>query len=606
MVEHSLKITAIFFSTTVLIIATFFKGDLASVGHMTLLRLIRSIIFSFISLTLLQAIYVYETPSHISTNIFKRENKMPISFAISLIWFMLYTVTFSQIENFLSGDIGNYYLVPTLLFCSSVLGLNIIAYTNFKIVGCVIYSLFAFFLILTAVFFAVYFYLYGQLFDEYALLCVIATNFDEVINYLSATFTPLQLAFFVVLVLLLFFTILQGALRSVKQNGIKTYKPRTMFYGFIVIGYLCYYLCSVFPLDQWLHLYRLGGPMNAFIQLQQNIESNANKIVLGKEVFKSNKEKGTVVLVIGESACRDRMSAFYDSYPINTTPWEKEMVKNDNFIFFKNAYSCFSNTVMAVTQALTSSNQYNGVLLKDATDIINVAKKRGYKTYWFSTQNKSTVSDAGITVLANQADKVFWMKGFDEAIIEQIKCLPVNENKFIVIQLTGSHFNYNRRVPEKFMQANNLVSISKNDKTKWYEYSLMYTDEVLKRIFTYFKDNHDLQVMVYLSDHGEDMKYTHTASPFLFNMVRIPLWVYFSPDYQRNNPNLINGLKVHKEAFFTNDLLFETLSGIMNAQHNSYEDIYDLSSNNYMITKDNALTMHGKKRIKDDEIVRGY
>ena len=112
--------------------------------------------------------------------------------------------------------------------------------------------------------------------------------------------------------------------------------------------------------------------------------------------------------------------------------------------------------------------------------------------------------------------------------------------------------------------------------------------------------------MVYLSDHGEDMKYTHTASPFLFNMVRIPLWVYFSPDYQRNNPNLINGLKVHKEAFFTNDLLFETLSGIMNAQHNSYEDIYDLSSNNYMITKDNALTMHGKKRIKDDEIVRGY
>lgn len=88
-------------------------------------------------------------------------------------------------------------------------------------------------------------------------------------------------------------------------------------------------------------------------------------------------------MVIGESACRDRMSAFYDSYPINTTPWEKEMVKNDNFIFFKNAYSCFSNTVMAVTQALTSSNQYNGVLLKDATDIINVAKKRAIKLIGF-------------------------------------------------------------------------------------------------------------------------------------------------------------------------------------------------------------------------------
>ena len=116
----------------------------------------------------------------------------------------------------------------------------------------------------------------------------------------------------------------------------------------------------------------------------------------------------------------------------------------------------------------------------------------------------------------------------------------------------------------------------------------------------YCKNEHNLQVMVYFSDHGEDIKYTHTASPFLFNMVRIPLWIYLSPNYQKLNPDIINGLQAHREAVFTNDLIFETVSGILKAKSNVYEDIYDLSSFNYSITKNNSLTMHGKKYLKDD------
>lgn len=42
--------------------------------------------------------------------------------------------------------------------------------------------------------------------------------------------------------------------------------------------------------------------------------------------------------------------------------------------------------------------------------------------------------------------------------------------------------------------------------------------------------------MIYVSDHGEDMELTHTASPFQYNMVRIPLWIYLSPAYQHAIP----------------------------------------------------------------------
>ena len=96
---------------------------------------------------------------------------------------------------------------------------------------------------------------------------------------------------------------------------------------------------------------------------------------------------------------------------------------------------------------MVSIAELQAIPLKNAVDIISIAKCLGYKTYWLSTQNKSTVSDAGITILANQANEAIWVKGYDEVLLEKIQSLPKNESKFLVIQLTGSHFNYNRRVP---------------------------------------------------------------------------------------------------------------------------------------------------------------
>lgn len=61
--------------------------------------------------------------------------------------------------------------------------------------------------------------------------------------------------------------------------------------------------------------------------------------------------------------------------------------------------------------------------------------------------------------------------------------------------------------------------------------------------------------MIYVSDHGEDMELTHTASPFQYNMVRIPLWIYLSPAYQHAHPQTVQQLRAHENAVFTNDLL---------------------------------------------------
>ena len=106
--------------------------------------------------------------------------------------------------------------------------------------------------------------------------------------------------------------------------------------------------------------------------------------------------------------------------------------------------------------------------------------------------------------------------------------------------------------------------------------------------------------MIYFSDHGENMKHFHTTSPFYYDMVHIPFFVYLSPDYQAAHPDLMPTLKSHEQTVFTNDMAFDTVTGIWQARTNFYHSQYDFSSKDYAINKENATTFERKKRIADD------
>ena len=62
------------------------------------------------------------------------------------------------------------------------------------------------------------------------------------------------------------------------------------------------------------------------------------------------------------------------------------MKSNPDFTLFTNAYSCVWYTVPVLEHALTESNFYNDKPFNESISIIDMAKKAGYKTYWFSNQ----------------------------------------------------------------------------------------------------------------------------------------------------------------------------------------------------------------------------
>ena len=306
------------------------------------------------------------------------------------------------------------------------------------------------------------------------------------------------------------------------------------------------------------------------------------------------KAPGTVIVVIGESASRTFMKAYTPTFPYDDTPWLAARMEDPDFVVFRHAYSCWSQTVPVLQRALTEQSQYNDKEFYDSTSLIDVAKKAGYDTYWFSNQGRYGQYDSAITLVAKTADRAEWVddsylftEKYDENLLQYLTEIDGSKNNFIVLHIMGSHIYYNNRYPASFDRWVNADSI-------------LYTDDNLRRIFEYARDNLNLQAMVYFSDHGEDLEISHNPDVFNFHMVRIPMFVYLSPACQAAEPAVAAALKGHESQYFTNDMIYDTVAGILHAQSNHYDVTQDFSSSAYRFTRDNLTTMLGQHALTED------
>ena len=313
---------------------------------------------------------------------------------------------------------------------------------------------------------------------------------------------------------------------------------------------------------------------------------------------------GTVIVVIGESASRDYMHAFTPDFPYKDTPWLDSQLGNPDFNVFTNAYSSWSQTVPVLQRALTEQSQYNDKEFFESTSIIDVAKKSGYTTYWFSNQGRYGQYDSAITLVAKTADRAEWTDDsynfsdkYDDTLLWYLTQVDPNTNNFIVLHIMGSHIYYNNRYPTEFNQWHGDSEVSSPES---YANSIHYTDYILSQAFDYAQKNLNLRAMVYFSDHGENLEISHNPDVFSYDMVRIPMFIYLSPEYQQVLPGRTRAIRYHRSRYFTNDMLYDTISGLLNAPSSRYMEAQDLTSPNYAYTRANLTTMLGQQTLTDD------
>lgn len=434
----------------------------------------------------------------------------------------------------------------------------------------------------------IYFFTYGNLFQAEDMLPVLLTNVKEIKSYLDGQIKK-SLLFSAVagfLVLVLAGVALVWVDRDAASNG---WTAKSLIVTLISVAIMIKYAMNCFPLRE-IRLAR-----KSIREMKKARTVHADNLAHRFKAELTGKPDGNIFLIIGESANRDHMKAFNPEYPRDTTPWQSEVKNREGFFFFPKAYACFTQTAQTVSWMLTGLNQYTHQSPDYLVTLIDAARAAGYTTWW-CTNHKG--NDYLTGYIMNSADKVVEvpaLTGDDAQLLDVMDTIPEEGNHLVILHIMGSHLRYGDRYPPDFPAVQ-----GDNKRISEYDRSIAYTDDILRRIWEKAEKKQQASVIMYVSDHGEDMKYTHGTGHFSFDMTRIPLWIYLSPSYRQKHKDRAEALRRHQDCVFTNDLVFDTLCGLMQVSSYGSEDRFDLSHNAYGLSWDSALTMHGKVHVAED------
>lgn len=150
----------------------------------------------------------------------------------------------------------------------------------------------------------------------------------------------------------------------------------------------------------------------------------------------------TIVIVTGESVRRDYMSVY--GYPEPTTPW----LNTAPGLFIDGYTSAAASTVPSLSRTLIYDYEQNP---DSGNNVVALAAKAGYSTWWISNQGKLGEHDTRISVIASDADHtVFLKKGsFASRKTDDMLLLQETERaladtstpKVIFLHMMGSHPN---------------------------------------------------------------------------------------------------------------------------------------------------------------------
>ena len=312
-----------------------------------------------------------------------------------------------------------------------------------------------------------------------------------------------------------------------------------------------------------------------------------------EELKKGEGNKGIFVLIIGESHNKRYFSSY--GYKLPTTPNMEKFRRQDDFIFFENTYSNHCQTVPSLSYMLTNRNQYEPETT--AVTLLDMVRVMGGKSLWLSNQFPWGEFDTPIAAIAHGADKVHFLNTGSDFLLKRtdydtslIKFLPEMMdfgNGLVILHMMGSHRHYPNRYPAGYLE---------NGSFSEYEKSIHYSDKALGEMLEFFRKDERVKAVVFVSDHSHIPadKRGHNADQYTQEMTEIPMFVYLSPAYRKENRELTANLRLNRKAVFTNDLVFELMLSLFGIAPSSD---WNIGQSGYALNCTNARTLWGTQRI---------
>ncbi|NPA04014.1 MAG: sulfatase-like hydrolase/transferase [Epsilonproteobacteria bacterium] len=236
-----------------------------------------------------------------------------------------------------------------------------------------------------------------------------------------------------------------------------------------------------------------------------------------------------VILVMGESLSSKRMSLF--NFPKLTTPHLEARRWDDNF-HYTWGYSGGVTTDVSVPTFVTLKREPENLapMVKNSSNLLALAKKNGYTTYYATTQNLFVIGG----VLADFSSEVQVFEGYDQLLLDYLKKLDLNNSRnFVMLHQRNSHSPYEKYTPPQFQLYPFKDKPYKEYMRASYLNSVLYTDWLLDQIFKYVSSLKGCNVVFFTSDHGEMMGLKDEGGRFGhvylgYEDAKVPMLIYHS------------------------------------------------------------------------------
>jgi glucan phosphoethanolaminetransferase (alkaline phosphatase superfamily) len=233
------------------------------------------------------------------------------------------------------------------------------------------------------------------------------------------------------------------------------------------------------------------------------------------DIGKAFDEPTTIVYIIGESVNYRHMSLF--GYERDTTPLLKDLAKSDNFYYvmgMAGGVNTLSSLKFMMNAIYEPDNKRQ--TSSDQTNLFKLAKSRGFKTFYISSQRDNVLASIGgvgyIDVIINNGSNISKVgKISDDQLLDQIKINELGDLNFIVLHQRCMHVPYSDWVEEARFDGNN-----EDDRIDKYDNAMLKNDRIISKIFGHFNGQKVGKFyIIWTSDHnellGEDGLYGHGA-----------------------------------------------------------------------------------------------
>ncbi|MBS7807923.1 phosphoethanolamine--lipid A transferase [Variovorax sp. PCZ-1] len=333
----------------------------------------------------------------------------------------------------------------------------------------------------------------------------------------------------------------------------------------------------------------------------QPLQAIGQDAMLGAS-YAAGQKPPLLMIVVGETARAANFS--FNGYARQTTPQMAKIAQTESFVYWKDAWSCGTNTASSLPCMFShlgkeafedSKARYEGLL--------DILQRAGLAILWIDNQSGckgvcDRVANAN-TVKANVPEHCSSGECHDLVMLHdldaRIAALPADKRAkgvVVVLHQMGSHGPaYFKRVPPAFKTfqpeclTNNLSECTREQITNSYDNTLAYTDQLLFSSINWLKTKADTaqSAMIYVSDHGESLGekgiYLH-GLPYSIapdEQKHIPWLNWFSAEFTAAKKLDIACLQQRATQRITHDNLFHSVLGLLDVKtslHSPKLDVY--------------------------------